>query len=181
MQTEKRLAAAPFSEITGRILTGYAVLWGVETRIGDFTEVFEPGSFTKTLTNRESRHRDILLLTDHDASQLLARQANASLRISEDSRGLKVEATLPETQLGNDIKAMAESKLLGGLSIGFIAADDSWTGNKRTVRQADLLEISVIRAHAAVEPTAHTLSLRKLHSDAEADLRARLYTYYLGA
>lgn len=180
MNIEKRLAAAPFSEVTGRTLTGYAVLWGVETRIGDFSEVFERGAFTQTLASRDGL-RDILFLVDHDPTQLLARQGNGSLRIQEDAKGLRVEATLPETQLGNDTLTMASQRLLGGLSIGFIATDDQWTTNKRSVRQADLIEVSVIHAHAAVLPTASTLDVRKMHAGAEADLRARLYTYYLGA
>ncbi|WP_027513560.1 HK97 family phage prohead protease [Rhizobium sullae] len=180
MQTEKRLAAAPFSEITGRILTGYAVLWGVETRIGDFTEIFERGAFTQTLANRANL-RDILLLVDHDSTQLLARQANSSLTITEDAKGLRVQASLPDTQLGNDTLKMAEAGLLGGLSVGFVAVKEEWTGNRRSVSQADLVEVSIIHAHAAVLPTADTLDVRKLQAGAEADLRARLYTYYLGA
>lgn len=179
MKMEKRLAAAPFSDVTGRTLTGYAVLWGIETKIGDITEVFERGAFAKTLANREGM-RDVLFLANHEATQLLARQANGSLTIQEDARGLKVEAKLPDTQLGNDTLTMATAGLLGGLSIGFVAVDEQWTGSKRTVRQADLVEVSVIHAHAAVLPTASTLDVRKMHDAAEADLRGQLYTYYLG-
>ncbi|MFB2563469.1 HK97 family phage prohead protease [Rhizobium sp. IMFF44] len=182
MTIEKRLASAPFQQVTGRTLSGYAVLWGVETAIGgEFIEVFERGAFQATLADRSGK-RDIVGIVDHDPSAYLCRTANGTMRLTEDARGLLVEYDLAPTALGDEILALAQRKDLGGLSIGFSVSPggDSFSGNKRTVREATLYEVSVIRAHAAVEPSAATLSVRALHAGAEADMRRRLYATILG-
>jgi HK97 family phage prohead protease len=179
MTIEKRVAAAPFQQVTGRTLSGYAVLYGVETRIGDFTESFAAGSLTQTLANRDGK-RDIVALADHDASALLGRVSSGTLKLKEDARGLAFELDLPPTLLGDEILALAQRGDLGGVSFGFIATADDWQGDRRTVTQADLFEISIIRSHAAYHDTASTLSIRSLHANAEQDLRRRLYAIYLG-
>lgn len=184
MTIEKRLAPAGYQQtVTGRMLSGYAVLWSVETKIngGTFIEVFERGAFTKTLADR-SGMRDIVGIVDHDPSAYVSRQSNGTMRISEDARGLLVDYDLPETSLGDEILALAARKDLAGLSIGFSVAPggDSFVGNKRTVREATLFEVSIIRTHAAVAETADTLSVRSLHQSAEADMRRALYAAILG-
>ena len=47
-RVERRRAAA-LSVAPGRKLTGYAAVFGQETRIANFTEVIKPGAFTDTL------------------------------------------------------------------------------------------------------------------------------------
>lgn len=183
MTIEKRLAPASYPQtITGRTLSGYAILWGVEAIIGsEFTEVFERGAFSKTLTDRTGM-RDIVGIVDHDPSAYVARQSNGTMRISEDSRGLLVEYDLPPTALGDEVIALAARKDLAGLSVGFSVGPggDSFVKNKRTIREAALFEVSIIRAHAAFAETADTLSVRSLHASAEADMRRQLYTHILG-
>ncbi|NTF48508.1 HK97 family phage prohead protease [Rhizobium rhizogenes] len=176
---EKRLAVEGLQAKTGRTLSGYAIMYGVESRIGDFTESFAPGSVTKTLRDRPNQ-RDIVGLVDHDASQLLGRQASGTLRLQDTPKGLAFEIDLPPTPLGDEVLALAQRGDLGGVSFGFIATAEDWQGDKRTVKEAQLLEISIIKAHAAYQDTASTLSIRSLHANAESDLRKRLYLHFLG-
>ncbi|WP_431192364.1 HK97 family phage prohead protease, partial [Rhodopirellula bahusiensis] len=69
------------------------------TRIDDFDEVILRGAFADSL-----REGDKLALVDHDASKLLARTRNGSLKLAEDTRGLHFEiAALPKTSLADDV------------------------------------------------------------------------------
>ncbi|NTF55546.1 HK97 family phage prohead protease [Agrobacterium rhizogenes] len=179
---EKRLAVSSFSEVTGRTLSGYVVLWGIEANIGgQFTEVFERGAFADSLANRTGL-REVLILTDHDPEALLGRVGiNATL--VDDSRGLKVTVELPDTSVANDVRELASKGLLGGWSIGFAVppGGDTFDGNnKRTIRKAIAIEASAIRSHAAYEQTKDTVSIRSLHANAERDMRRALYLAVLG-
>ena len=176
---EKRLAPAAYQQtVTGRTLSGYAALYGVEARIGDFTESFAPGSMAKTLANRPAG-RDIVALVDHDTSSLLGRTGSGTLRLQSDAKGLRFELDVPETPLGDEILALQGRSDLGGISFGFVATGESWQGTKRTVTEAELFEISIIRAFSAY-PNGDTLSVRSLHQQAANDLRRQLYVTYLG-
>jgi uncharacterized protein len=134
----------------GRRLEGYAAVYDTETRIGNFLESIAPGAFTRSLQDR-----DILALVDHDTTRLLGRTKSGSLKLTEDSRGLKFELNVPDTQAGNDALALAERGDLGGMSFGFLVPDggDEWQGDKRTLTNVDLKEISVVSAWPAYPNT----------------------------
>jgi len=181
MTIEHRMSPATFDKIEGRTLSAYAILWNVTARIGDeFEEQWERGAFTRTLSDRTGM-RDLVMLADHSPRDYLGRVANDTMRLSEDARGLLVEVDLPETTLGDDILALARRSDLGGLSVGFSVSPggDSFAGNRRTIREANLYEVSVIKTHAAFPETSETISVRSIHEGAAADIRRRLYSFYL--
>ena len=134
----------------GRKLEGYAATFGTRANIGTFVETIRAGAFRATL----AFGRDTLALLDHDPSRLLARTGNGSLRLAEDSRGLSFALDLPDTTLGRDVLAMAESGLLGGMSFGFRPTDEAWPARgQRELRAVDLAEISVVQAFPAYSQT----------------------------
>lgn len=135
----------------GRRLEGYAALYGVDTRISDFTEVIVPGAFTDTL--REGR--DVLALVDHDARAVLARTRSGTLRLSEDSKGLAFDLDVPNTTFGRDILELAERGDVGGASFAFTVPEkgERWTGDRRELRSVTLHEISVVSAWPAYDGT----------------------------
>lgn len=135
----------------GRRLEGYAALYGVDTRIKDFTEVILPGAFADTLAKRG----DVLALVDHDAKRVLARTKSGTLRISEDSRGLSFDLDLPDTSYGRDVLALAERGDLGGMSFAFTVPDkgECWQGDRRELRSVTLHEISVVSSWPAYPGT----------------------------
>lgn len=149
----ERRGAAGGLRASGRTLTGYAAVFGTETRMGSFTERIAPGAFSKSLASG----RDILALLDHRADVLLGRTASGTLKLSEDDKGLRFDLELPDTQAGRDLVALAERGDLGGMSFGFIAEDEEWTGNTRELRQVDLREVSVIQAFPAYQQTEISL------------------------
>jgi HK97 family phage prohead protease len=145
-------AAVELRATSGRRLGGYAAVFNVEARIGDFREMVRPGAFRKSLLNPA---RDVLALMDHSTDRVLARTANGSLRLSEDARGLAFDLDLPPTTLGNDALAMAEAHLLGGCSFGFRVLEEAWpTRDQRELRAVELIEISLISAHPAYAATS---------------------------
>jgi len=150
--------------VTGKTLSGYAVLWDtpsvtIHERGRTFTEVIKRGAFDRSVSESKT---DVKLLYQHQGSQLLARTRNDTLRLSQDDKGLRFEATLPDTTLGADVRELLNSGTLSGeMSFGFSAVKDSWSqGNsRREVLQADLFELSVV-VDAAYPQTSSALRSR---------------------
>lgn len=159
--------------VDGRTLRGIAAVYGQrsrELREGGrvFTEVILPGAFGDTVGG------DVKLYYNHDAAMPLARTRSGTLKLSDRADGLHYEATLPETTLGNDVRALLErGDLSGEMSFGFYVVRDSWNARKseRTVHEARLVEISVV-VDAAYPQT--TSSLRHVGDGYLAAIRARL-------
>lgn len=135
----------------GRKLTGYAAVFGQETRIADFSEVIKPGAFADALKSNP----DILALMDHDASKVLARTKSGTLRLEEDAHGLRFEIDVPDTQIGRDVLTMAERGDVGGMSFGFVVPGDGeeWQASTRTLTRIGIYEISVVSAFPAYSGT----------------------------
>ncbi|AVA15370.1 HK97 family phage prohead protease [Sphingopyxis sp. MG] len=133
----------------GRRIEGYAATYGSEARLGGFVETIAPGAFRSTLGG------DILALLDHDAGKVLGRTRSGTLRLTEDSRGLAFSLDLPDTQAGRDVEALAARGDLGGMSFGFKvpAGGERWDGEKRTLYQIDLREVSIVQAWPAYPDT----------------------------
>lgn len=70
-------------------VTGYAAVFDEETDLGYFSEVIRAGAFKNAL----SRGDDVRFLINH-TDLPLARTASSTLKLTEDARGLKMEATL---------------------------------------------------------------------------------------
>ncbi|MDO8608832.1 MAG: HK97 family phage prohead protease [Phaeospirillum sp.] len=153
MSTIERRGAVELRAAGGRRLEGYAATFHTEARIGRFREIIKPGAFRSSLL----AGKDILALVDHQPGQLLARTSAGTLRLSEDARGLKFEIDVPQTTLGNDILALAESRNLGGMSFGFRATDEAWPkADTRELRSVELIEVSVVQAFPAYGETSIT-------------------------
>lgn len=133
----------------GRKLTGIAAPFNSPTDLGGISETIKPGAFSKSLAS----NKDVLALIDHDPSRLLGRTKSGTLRLSEDQRGLNFEIAIPDTREGQDLLVLATRGDLGGMSFGFKAINEAWTGNKRELLEIDLREISVIHSWPAYAST----------------------------
>jgi HK97 family phage prohead protease len=156
----------------GRRLEGYAAVFASPAKIGGFTESIRAGAFRGSL----AAGGDILALLDHNPGALLGRTRSGTLRLSEDTRGLHFDLSLPDTQIGRDVLALAERADLGGMSFGFRcpAGGDAWNaaGDQRELRAVDLHEISVVCAWPAYSQTTVTARSRQI-GRAVLDARAR--------
>lgn len=146
--------------LEGRTLSGYAAVYNQDSReIADFGRTFveriAPGAFGETL----SAGGDVKLYYNHDHSMPLARTRSGTLKLRSDRQGLAFEAVLPETTLGNDVRALLErGDLSGEMSFGFIVEEDSWNKDRtsRLVKRATLIEVSVVQ-DAAYPQTSSSL------------------------
>lgn len=134
----------------GRRLEGYIATFGTEARIGDFTEVIQPGAFRASLADG----RDIIAMVDHDAGRVLGRTRSGTLMLEENGNGLAFDLSVPPTTLGNDVLALAERGDLGGASFGFTAVEDRWKGDHRTLVRVNLLEVSIVSSWPAYPGTS---------------------------
>ena len=175
MSDLERRSAAIEVRARGRRLEGYAALFGVEARIGTFSESIRAGAFAGSLRG------DVLALVDHDPKRVLARTRSTTLRLGEDSRGLAFDLDVPDTSFGRDVLVSAERGDLGGMSFGFTTpkGGDVWQGDKRELVAVQLHEISVVAAWPAYEGTI--VSARSRHAASPAGLAlARRYLDTLG-
>lgn len=144
----------------GMTFTGYASVFNSRSEnLGGFTEFVAPGAFTRSLKSRN----DVKLLWNHDSGQVLGSTRAKSMTLTEDARGLRVEAKLPNTQLGRDTAELLRTGLVDSMSFGFNVIKDSWNaeGNERTLQAVRLHEVSIV-AFPAYAGTAGSTSVRSL-------------------
>jgi len=109
---------------------GHAAVFDEVATLGDIpgmgkaTEEIKRGSFRKVLALPDN----IPLTLEHDQSKVLATTRSGRLRLSEDTKGLAVDADLPDTSLARDLKALVDADVVQGMSFGFVTGPKS-TGN----------------------------------------------------
>ena len=175
----RRDFTASEQSIDGRTLAGYAAVYGQDSREiveggRKFVERIAPGAFNETL----SSGADVKLFYNHDASMPLARTRSGTLKLKSDRNGLAFTASLPETTLGNDVRALIErGDLSGEMSFGFIVTEDSWSKDRsqRLVKRAQLLEVSIVQDAAYPQTSS---SLRSVSAAAIEAARARLALHF---
>lgn len=135
----------------GRTFTGYAALYDSPSAGLGFTEVIKPGAFNRTLARAKRGEANIVALFGHDELSFLGSTASGALQLESDSRGLKVELRLPETQLGNDLAALfrAGEAPAMGMSFGFSVPSrngERWSedGTTRELTELRLHEVSLL-------------------------------------
>jgi HK97 family phage prohead protease len=142
----------------GMTFSGYAAKYDSPSLPLPFIERIAPGAFTRTLKSRN----DIRMYVNHDDRMVLASTRSKTLRLEERADGLFVEADLPPTSFGNDLRVLLDRKIVDTMSFGFSTVKDSWSddGNNRTLEQVRLHEVSVVTGVAAYPAT--TASVRNL-------------------
>lgn len=139
------------SEITakGRVISGYAVVFGEPADLGPFVEIIEPSAVDRTLREQI----DVRALADHDTSTraVLGRVSAGTLRLAKDARGLRFEVDLPDTSVGRDLLESVTRRDVRGASFRFEVikpGGERWErrGGKVTRHLTDLRipEISVV-------------------------------------
>jgi hypothetical protein len=80
--------------------------------------------------------------------QILGSLRAGTLRLTEDNHGLRVEADLPDTQLGRDTATLLRRGDISSMSFGFTvpSGGDSWNtdGTERTLKSVRLFEVSIV-------------------------------------
>ena len=132
-------------------LSGYAIVWNTPSKdLGGFKEVVSPDAL------KDVDLSNVLMLNDHDYTQVLASVKAGTLKLTPDDKGLHFEATLPDTTTANDVFANVQAGNLDSCSFSFDVDDgaDKWEkddqGNiTRTINQIkDLFDVSVVAVPA---------------------------------
>ena len=156
LEVEERAAGTPDSEPVR--FSGYAAVFNSPSERlwdrsrGEFTELIQPGAFHRTL----GLNNDVRMYVNHNSDQVLASTRSLTLNLSEDSRGLRVEASLPNTTYANDLAELMRSGVVDSMSFGFTVPEggDTWQGDTRTLSEIALHEVSVVTGHPAYPETA---------------------------
>ena len=149
-QFELRAAASG----NGMSFSGYAAVFNSESEPLPFIERIMPGAFAKSLKSRNN----IRMYMNHDSSMLLGTTKAKTVRLMEDSKGLFVDADLPDTTVGRDLSVLMQRGDVDSMSFGFTVPQGgdrfSDDGSRRELKQIRLYEVSVVTGFPAYTATS---------------------------
>jgi len=124
------------------IVEGYAVVFDTVTDLGWVKEVIDRNA----LDNADMS--DIVMKYNHENSVLpMARTRGGSLQFNVDDHGLKIRASLPDTQTNRDIFTLIKEGVLSKMSFAFTVARDEYdydTDTRRILEIDKLYDVSVV-------------------------------------
>ena len=152
-------------------IVGYAAVFDVlSENLGGFRERIATGAFSRAL----SEGQDVRALWNHESEYVLGRTKNGTLKLEEDSHGLRIEVEPPETMWAADALTSLERGDVDQMSFSFRALSDVWTMEGgiavRTLKDVDLYDVSPVTFPAYPQTQ---VSLRAL----EGQIAALLRTY----
>lgn len=144
-----------------KVLSGYAAVFHRQGDPGTEYELWRgcveriaPGAFARAIKERH----DVRGLANHEPSQLLGRLPAGTLRLVEDTVGLRYEIDLPDTQIARDVAVSIERGDLTGSSFAFRATVVQWTEEAdievRTLVDLDLYDVGPVTYPAYAATTA---------------------------
>ena len=128
------------------VVSGYVNAVGRDSRPitdvrGKFVEQIEPGAFRASL----ERSENVDLLLNHDKSMVYASTKDGSLKLTEDSIGLRAEAVLTDAEM---IRKARSGEFRGwsfGMYVGDSAMEERAEGiPRRHVKSLNMFEVSLI-------------------------------------
>ena len=149
----------------GDTLSGTVIRYGDTATFGRWREQFQAGSI---------RPRDVVVNLHHDRAQPVAREG-AGLQLTDGPDELRATVTLPDTRLAREARELVDAGILRGFSMEFRVRDggESWEGNQRTIRAADLVGL------ALVDKPAYSASVIARHMDEQAPPERRKPRFYV--
>lgn len=130
------------AESSSRIIEGYAIVFGVESRLiadywDNYREIIEPGA----ITIEDLAGMDIKMTLWHNREKLLARSNKGvgTLSLSVDDTGVKYEFEAPSTADGNTALELVKRGDLSGSSFTY------WTDEQNNVRYSKTDEGILVR------------------------------------
>lgn len=113
-------------------VTGYAAVFNERTLLWEseysgyrYYEMILPGAFA------HADMSDVVMRYNHgDSALILARTSNNTLQLAEDSRGLRISATLADTTAGRDIYALIKRGDISKMSFAFTVDRETATDDR---------------------------------------------------
>ncbi len=151
-------------------IEGYAATFSGIADLGGFKEKIAPGAFTRTLADGD----EVVFLVDHNPSAILGRLSAGTLRLQQDSKGLRFEVDLPPTTVAADAHANLKAGNLQACSFGFsVDGPDGETWEQmsdgsalRTLLSVRLFDCSVVTYPAYTNTSASARNVVGEHVEA---------------
>jgi hypothetical protein len=146
-------------------LRGYAAVFNDASVPLPFKETIAPGAFRKTL----SETPDVRLLINHEGLPL-ARTKNGTLTLSEDDRGLFMDAVIADTSEGRDLYKLVERGDVDQMSFAFRVIRQKWSEDRstRTLTEVSLADGDVSVVTYPAYPTTTVEAREALRTAIEA-------------
>lgn len=147
----------------GAVLTGYAAVYDSPSEdFGGFRERIDRQAFTRTL----SHGGDVPVTFNHNLDNLLGRTSSGTAKVWSDERGVRYEVELPDTPVGQTVRALAQRGDLFGGSFSFVVTKGGYrwerdeTGKRmRVLTDVKLLELGPVTTPAYSDTTVALRSL----------------------
>jgi uncharacterized protein len=146
-------------------LRGYAAVFNDASVPLPFKETIAPGAFRKTL----SETPDVRLLINHEGLPL-ARTKNGTLTLTEDDRGLFMDAVIADTSEGRDLYKLVERGDVDQMSFAFRVIRQKWSEDRstRTLTEVSLADGDVSVVTYPAYPTTTVEAREALRTAIEA-------------
>lgn len=155
-----------------RVVEGYAVVFDSVTDLGWVKEVIDRNA----LDNADMS--DIVMKYNHENSVLpMARTRGGSLQFSIDDHGLRIRATLPDTQVNRDIYTLIQEGVLSKMSFAFTVAREEYdydTDTRRILEIDKLYDVSVVDVPAYESTEIYARSKEDYEKEKEEYQRLKL-------
>lgn len=154
------------------VIRGYAAVYNSETDLGEFREVVRPGAFADAI-GRD----DVRALFNHDPNYVLGRNRAGTLKLDDDSDGLKVLIMPPDTQWARDLITSMDRGDVNQMSFAFSVDKQEMNYEQtrgkplRELQAVTLYDVSVVTYPAYPETSAQARQeARDLMSETDADI-----------
>jgi HK97 family phage prohead protease len=169
----KELRIAPIAADGTRTLSGRAIVFDVRSQdLGGFQEIVSAGSVTETLSGSPS----ILLLNNHNSSEVLGSTRSGTLQLITDAKGVAFSCALDmRCSYASDLAISVERGDTAGCSFGFRTLKDSYANENgtlvRTLEAIQISELSVCATPAYLQTRVDVRS-RNIPKELRALLRS---------
>ncbi|MBC2367827.1 HK97 family phage prohead protease [Listeria booriae] len=149
------------------VIEGYASVFNSPTMIADwYQEEIADGAFAETLASG----KDARALFNHNWDYVLGRVSAGTLKLEEDSHGLRFEVTIPDTSFAADLRISMERGDINQCSFGFVILEEetNYEVEPMQVRilKVELYEVSIVSL-PAYEDTVASLRSKEFMEDAK--------------
>jgi HK97 family phage prohead protease len=154
-------------------LSGYAAVFNDSSVPLPFKESIAPGAFRKTLMETP----DVRLLINHEGLPL-ARTKNGTLTLTEDDRGLYMDAEIADTSEGRDLYKLVERGDVDQMSFAFRVIRQKWSDDRsrRVLTEVSLADGDVSVVTYPAYPTTSVEAREALRSAIDAIKEGREVT-----
>jgi HK97 family phage prohead protease len=154
-------------------LSGYAAVFNDSSVPLPFKESIAPGAFRKTLMETP----DVRLLINHEGLPI-ARTKNGTLTLTEDDRGLYMNAEIADTSIGRDLYKLVERGDVDQMSFAFRVIRQKWSEDRsrRVLTEVSLADGDVSVVTYPAYPTTSVEAREALRSAIDAIKEGREVT-----